>query len=96
MATERLTEAPRNGSPSHFVTIHEGIGGWNSAVWGWTDMSEEDPEFRMNDGSTGFYEPIQTGFTNTSMGDGQRNSAISEAESWAEAEELPLYIPEEG
>jgi hypothetical protein len=91
---ERLTEYPTNGEPRCFITIHEGIGGWNSGMWCWTDMTEEDPDFKMEDGSTGFYEPWNTGFTNTSLGDGQRASAIAEAESWADAEELPIYLPE--
>lgn len=87
---EILSSRPSNGKPRVFVTIHKGIGGWNSSVWGWTEL---DDGKKMNDGSTGFYEPRNTGCTNT-IGDGKRESAIREATSWARDEELPLWIPE--
>ena len=75
------------------MTIHEGAGGWNSSVWGWEDMSDEGG-ITMQDGSTGFYEPLNSGLTNTSLGTGTRKAAIREAHSWAKHEEpMPLYIP---
>ena len=79
-----LEEAPANGNPPLFVTIHEGIGGWNSSVWGWNDELGED---------AGFYEPHSSGNTNTSLGTGKKEDAIAEAKAWAIAEELPLYLP---
>ena len=91
----RLKEYPKNGTPRVFVTIHEGAGGWNSSVWAWCDMTEEDPDFRMVDGSLGFYEPLNSGLTNTSLGTGKREDAIDEAMDWARDEELPIWIPEE-
>jgi len=82
---ERLKEHPRNGDPFMFITIHEGIGGWNSGVWRWAGDDV--------DGFPG-YEPEQTGSTNTSLGTGLREDAILEALSWAESDELPVYIPD--
>lgn len=79
-----LKEQPKNGNPKVFVTIHEGIGGWNSGIWRWAG---DDP-----DGFLG-YEPCQTGFTNTSLGTGLRDDAIREAKGWAEDEALPIWIP---
>jgi len=95
---EILKEYPREGAPSVFVTIHEGIGGWNSSVWGWTELTQNDidmpdthPDCRVGDG---FYEPLNTGFTNTSLGTGLKADAIKDAMGWAEDEETPIYIPE--
>ena len=82
MAT-MLDKAPSQGNPVVYVTIFEGIGGWNSGVFRWT---EED--------GFGFYEPQITGFNNTSIGTGLRDDAIREAKGWAEDEELPCWIPE--
>ena len=95
---EVLKEYPSNGKPRVFVTIHEGVGGWNSGVWGWNELTQKDidmpdthPDCRVGDG---FYEPLNTGFTNTSLGTGLRADAIREALCWAEIEEqLPVYIP---
>jgi len=81
---EELTECPYNGSPKTYVSIHHGIGGWNSSIWKWAG---DDP-----DGFPG-YEPFQTGFSNTSLGTGEREAAIQEARAWARDEELPLWIP---
>jgi hypothetical protein len=81
-----------NGTPRVYVTIHKGIGGWNSSVFGWTPCSEIDIE-QMEDGLSGFYEPLNTGFTNTSLGTGERDAAIQEARHWAECEDLPIWIP---
>ena len=96
---ERLKEYPRNGEPRSFVTIHHGIGGWNSGLWVWSEFTQEDvdqedthPDIKPGDG---FYEPWNTGITNTSLGTGLRKDAVAEALSWAESEELPVYIPEE-
>ena len=80
---EQLTKAPAHGIPPVYVTIHEGIGGWNSSVWGWT-VAEH----------ISFYEPLQSGFTNTSLGTGERDAAIREARAWAIDEDLPLWLPE--
>lgn len=82
----RLSEPPANGDPKVYATIHHGVGGWNSSVWGW----EADPDMP----SGGFYEPLNSGTTNT-LGRGTREEAVAEATSWAEAEGLPLWIPEE-
>lgn len=82
----RLKERPAGGVPRVYVTIHHGCGGWNSAVWGW----EADPEVT----GAGFYQPLTSGVTNT-LGRGTREEAVAEAESWAEAEGLPLWIPED-
>lgn len=81
---EMLKTAPRDGVPPVYVTIFQGIGGWNSGVFRW---NEED--------RFGYYEPENTGFTNTSLGDGFRESAIREAKGWAESDELPCWIPGE-
>ena len=81
MLTE-LTDCPTEGTPPVFVTIHEGAGGWNSAIWEW----------EVVDGD-GFYQPCQSGFTNTGFGTGKREDAIAEAKGWAEDEGLPIYIP---
>ncbi|MCK9435210.1 MAG: hypothetical protein M0R32_10445 [Candidatus Cloacimonetes bacterium] len=81
---EMLKTAPRDGVPPVYVTIFEGIGGWNSGIFRW---NEED--------RFGYYEPENTGFTNTSLGDGLRESAIREAKGWAESDELPCWIPGE-
>lgn len=77
---------PSNGKPRVFVTVHKGIGGWNSSIWRWAG---NDP-----DGFPG-YEPMQTGFTNTSLGTGLRKDAVAEAKSWAKNESIPLYLPAE-
>jgi hypothetical protein len=61
-----------------YVTIYQPVGGWNSVLNVWNDE--------------GFWEPWQTGVSNT-LGRGTREEAIAEAKSWAECEELPLYIP---
>lgn len=87
-----LKNPPKRGFPRVFVTIHHGIGGWNSSIWGWTKL--DDGEL-MADGARGFYEPLDSGFTNTSLGSGTRKDAIREAKSWAQDEDLPLYIPGE-
>jgi hypothetical protein len=88
---EILTSAPRNGTPPVYVTIIQGIGGWNSAVFGWSLL---DDGHKMKDGSDGFYEPLNTGFTNTSLGTRKREDAVKEARMWAQIEEdLPLWIP---
>ena len=87
---ERLNKYPRNGEPRTYMTVHRGAGGWNSGVWGWTELDNGET---MADGSTGFYEPIQTGFTNTSLGSGSREDALAEAEGWAVDEDIPLWIP---
>ena len=50
MMIEILKEYPREGAPSVFVTIHEGIGGWNSSVWGWTESTQY---IRQEDGILG-------------------------------------------
>lgn len=81
---EILKEYPTNGNPECFITIHEGIGGWNSGLWVWVESDKY---------GDGFYEPYNTGFTNTSLGTGLREDAIREAKCWAKDEELPLYIP---
>lgn len=81
----RLKERPTGGIPGVYVSIHHGCGGWNSAVWGW----EADPEMT----GAGFYQPLNSGVTNT-LGRGTREEAVAEATSWAEAEGLPLWIPE--
>lgn len=77
---------PRRGNPPVYVTIHHGVGGWNSSVWGW----ESDPDMP----SGGFYQPLNSGVTNT-IGTGTRDEAVREATSWARSEDLPLWIPEE-
>ena len=82
----RLKERPTGGIPGVYVSIHHGCGGWNSAVWGW----EADPDMP----SGGYYQPLNSGVTNT-LGRGTREEAVAEATSWAEAEGLPLWIPEE-
>ena len=81
---ERLTEPPADGKPPVYASIHHGAGGWNSSVWRWND---EEPD------CIGFYEPMQTGVTNTSLGTGLREDAVLEAESWAESDQIPLWIP---
>lgn len=86
MSIERLTIQPTAGHPPAFVTVHHGIGGWNSSTWRW----EADP----NVPGGGYYEPQQTGFTNV-YGTGERPEAVKEAEGWAQDEELPLWIPEQ-
>jgi hypothetical protein len=83
---QRLTEAPRDGNPRVYISIHHGIGGWNSSCWRWAGDDE--------DGFPG-YEPLQTGYNNTSLGTGTREDAVAEATGWAEMEELPLWIPGE-
>lgn len=80
---KELKERPSNGTPRVYVTIHKGIGGWNSSVWRWAG---DDP-----DGFPG-YEPSETGFTNTSLGTGKRDDAIRDARHWAECEDLPLWL----
>jgi len=79
---ERLKECPCNGNPRVYVTIHKGIGGWNSSVRVWDDSA-----------SFAFYDVVQTGITNTSLGTGSREDAIAEAENWAECDGTPLWIP---
>ncbi len=81
----QLTVPPANGEPETYVTIHRGIGGWNSSVWKWQPPTEGGP---------GYYDCLQTGFTNTSIGSGSREDAVREATGWARDEELPLWIPE--
>ena len=80
---EILKNAPRDGVPPVYITIFEGIGGWNSGLFAWNF-----------EGDFGFYEPQITGFNNTSLGTGLREEAIKEAISWAKSEELPCWIPE--
>lgn len=80
----RLKEIPRDGLPPIYITVFQGIGGWNSGIFEWNC-----------DGDFGFYEPQITGFNNTSLGNGSRKDAVREAISWAKAEELPYWIPEE-
>lgn len=48
----------------------------------------------MVDGASGFYSPLQSGFTNTSLGTGLRKDAVAEAIDWADSEDLPLYLPQ--
>ena len=74
-----LTEEPQGGKPRAYISVYQSIGGWNSVLLVW------DPEL-------GFYEPYNTGMTNTSLGDGKRESAIDEAKSWAESEDLSLWL----
>lgn len=78
---EMLKTAPKDGDPPVYVTIFEGIGGWNCGIFRWN--SEED---------FGFYEPQITGFNNTSFGTGLQKDAIREAIDWATDEELPCWI----
>jgi len=65
--------------PAH-TNILEGIGGWNSILLVW-------------DEELGFYEPLGTGLTNTSLGAGTKRSAIIEAMDWAEAEGVEYRGP---
>lgn len=85
---ERLAKAPSEGNPRTYVTIHEGVGGWNSGIWCWQVADNPTPGF------AGFYEPQITGFNNTSLGTGLRKHAIREAVRWAMDEDLPVWIPE--
>lgn len=80
----KLEKAPQNGLPPVYVTVFEGIGGWNSVIFEWNC-----------EGDFGFYEPQNTGFNNTSIGTGLREGAVREAIDWAKSEELPYWIPEE-
>lgn len=77
---EFLDRCPTRGNPSVYVTIFQGIGGWNSGVFRW-----DEEEF-------GFYEPQMSGFNNTSIGRGDRKGAIIEAIGWAEDENIPIWI----
>lgn len=79
MKIERLDKEPMNGEPEAYITVYESIGGWNSVLMEW----QED---------YGFYEPWQTGMNNTSYGTGEYEGALREAEMWAWADELPLWI----
>ena len=71
LAKDMKFVAMRLEHPS-YVSIIEGIGGWNAAFFAWC----ED----MNG-----YDIIQTGLNNT-LGNGTKESAIGEAKSWAEDE----------
>lgn len=82
---EQLKQKPANGIPPTYVAIHHGIGGWNSAVWGW------EPDDGVEGG--GYYQPLTSGNTNT-IGGGSREEAVQEAMFWAQAEELPLWLQE--
>jgi len=73
-----LKKEPTDGKPKCYISIHHGVGGWNSNCKVW---EEEE----------GFYDYYSTGLTNT-MGDGQKESAISEAMHWGFCEELPVFI----
>ena len=48
---EMLKTTPRDGVPPVYVTIFEGIGGWNSGIFRWNE----------DDGGFGYYEPENTG-----------------------------------
>ena len=64
-----------------YVTVIHGIGGPNSCLMCW----DED---------CGCHVPENTGYTNTSLGDGKLSSAIQEAKSWAADEGVEYKGPE--
>jgi len=67
----KTVSAPSNGDPYSYVTIIQGIGGWNSCLMSW-------------DVECGCYTPWQTGVTNT-LGHGTKEEAIAEAKHWADS-----------
>lgn len=62
---------------SAYITIIQGIGGWNSCLMVW------DEEMQT-------HIPEMTGFTNTSIGSGLKTDAIQEAIDWAQSDEYRL------
>ena len=64
-----------------YVGIIEGIGGFNSAVFVWDEEMQG-------------YDISQTGFNNTSLGNGSKERAIIEAKVWAKDEEIQYRGPE--
>lgn len=62
-----------------YITTYLSAGGWQSVMLTWEIFDDRDPD-------GGCYTPFQTGFNNTSLGDGSYEGACKEAEGWAEAE----------
>jgi len=62
-----------------YTTIYQPVGGWNAVMMVWDEECE-------------CYLPAQTG-TNNTLGQGDREGAVAEAKSWADAEDV-LYLEE--
>jgi hypothetical protein len=78
----QVTIEPRQLDQAHapFIRIINTIGGHNACLMCWDDEMQT-------------HVPEQTGYNNTSLGDGTLRSAVREALGWAEAEEVEYRGP---